>query len=442
MPANEAPCSIHCASFDAERFWKDPEQSKLPALPDKEAGRIVDCMDELLFVFTKPGDVLLTRTRMQPAHRQYLRMLGFQFVSNDVDLGVEQDGGKSIFQLMAEYEYGAYLQTLCRSAATLEPFAITPCTQEAASKHGWLFEGPPISVIRQVNAKRYSTQMKDRLGLKNVSVIVEDSASLEQVGREFIQSGAFLIKDDFGVSGTGNLLIDSIHALERITSYIRGQEQKGRRTFFILEPFLDKEVDFSCQFHIKRDGSYQLLSVQKLANAQFSYQESSTPDPAFRSMLEKERYFEWMEQVAKLLHQDGYFGHVCIDSMLLKDGSLVPIVEINARKSMSLIKHQMDEYAAKLSLGNSQTYYAFSHTGNTFEALLQRMEEERLLFHPDRGAGVIPMTANTVERNWRPDRPFRGRLYASLVGSTEEERSHAGARMRLLLGEMSFQLLN
>ncbi|MFD1906532.1 hypothetical protein ACFSQ7_25010 [Paenibacillus rhizoplanae] len=51
-----------------------------------------------------------------------------------------------------------------------------------------------------------------------------------------------------------------------------------------------------------------------------------------RMVLERAGYFDVMIQVANDLFKDGYFGPVCIDSMVLKDGTLVPIVEINARK--------------------------------------------------------------------------------------------------------------
>ncbi|MFD2876798.1 hypothetical protein ACFTAO_13755 [Paenibacillus rhizoplanae] len=57
-----------------------------------------------------------------------------------------------------------------------------------------------------------------------------------------------------------------------------------------------------------------------------------------------------MEEACKDLFETGYHGEVCIDSMLLASGELVPIVEINARKSMGLINHHINQYVRQYSL--------------------------------------------------------------------------------------------
>ena len=70
---------IVMGTFDPETRWRDPALARLPAMPDKERESIVLCMDELLFPFCGPDDVLYTRCKIDPALHEYLNGLGFLF---------------------------------------------------------------------------------------------------------------------------------------------------------------------------------------------------------------------------------------------------------------------------------------------------------------------------------------------------------------------------
>ena len=73
-------------TFDAERFWRDPNLAKLPSFHDPEMENIVMAMDELLFPFCEAQDKLITRYRMNVCHKEYLHEIGFKFLSNSTDL--------------------------------------------------------------------------------------------------------------------------------------------------------------------------------------------------------------------------------------------------------------------------------------------------------------------------------------------------------------------
>ncbi len=103
---------------------------------------------------------------------------------------------------------------------------------------------------------------------------------------------------------------------------------------------------------MNENGDFELLSVQKLINQDFAYVGSYSADEAFMADLEEKGYFDQMRVIGEALHGEGYYGDVCVDSMVLEDGDIYPMVEINARKSMSLIKHHIDTYVEKFSLDN------------------------------------------------------------------------------------------
>ncbi|WP_261301689.1 hypothetical protein [Paenibacillus andongensis] len=435
---------IHCGTFDAEQYWREPDLAKLPGLADPENLRIVAMMDELLFVFCSPSEALITRKAMNQAHKQYLTGIGFRFENNSFDVDGElKQLNKSMLQLLAEADASAFAK-VAAGKPELVPFAPIPFTGEASERHGFVCRMPSMDIIRRVNTKTYSTDMKERLGLPNVSFIASSCAELRETGASLLKKGAFLIKDNYGVSGQGNLFIDSASILERVIAYTESQEKKGKQVRFVVEPYLDKLCDFSCQFSIDESGEYRLISLQRLANDEFAYQESYTPEPEFLQLLEGEGYFELMRRTAEELYKDGYYGHVCVDSMQLKDGGLVPLVEINARKSMSLIKHQIDRYLAPHELQGNLRYFSLRSVNADlrFEDLISGMEEAGILYQPGMSAGIIPLTANTLTINRKPGKPYKGRLYVSMASRNADIRKDLLMQLHSLFKTLSLQVLN
>lgn len=454
---------IYMGTFEAEAYWKDPDTASLPALPDRSGAAIVAAMDELQFCFCGQGDVLLTRYAMSPVHRQYISGFGFRPAVNEHDLSRDETAGPgssaSVFELLCRRREDGLPGLPELQDCLLAPFAYLPYTEEAAKAWGIRLHQPSLETVRKVNAKTYSSMLKRSLGLANPGLIVASAAELEQEGRKLLAGGTFLVKDDFGVSGKGNLHITSMQMLERIVAYLGQQERKGKRVCFILEPFLEKEQDFSCQFVISEAGEVEIVSVQLLANSSFSYRESLLPDPGFMEMLEEKGYFSLMKAVGRQLWADGYFGDVCVDSMTLRDGSLEEIVEINARRSMSLIKHRIDLLLAERSLRGSMTNYTLSHQGTLpYEVLLDKLERAELLFTDSREEGVMPLSANTLYVNTggrdapNPDndvngvegtgRKGKGRLYLAMIAENQARKVQLTQRLERFFADNRFAVLN
>ena len=70
--------------------------------------------------------------------------------------------------------------------------------------------------------------MKDKIGIPNISSIVIGTDSLLKTGLEMLKTGSFIIKDSFGVSGKGNLLVTSEGILKIITDYLRNAGKKRK----------------------------------------------------------------------------------------------------------------------------------------------------------------------------------------------------------------------
>jgi hypothetical protein len=424
--------TVHLGTFDAETFWRDPGLARLPALPDPAAGRIVTAMDELLFPGCRPGDVLLTRFPMDAALANYLEQIGFVFEHNRIALddGAMRESQASIFEI-AQTAPPLLVHELLAGVSQVAPYAIIPATEAFCRKYSLPFAGPALAAVVQVNSKVYSHWLAVELGLKDYGCQVGSAAELIEEGRRYLTQGPLVIKDPFGVSGKGNLVIQSGTMVDRIGAHLAAQEKEGKNVSLVLEPFLAKKLDFSCQLCIEPDGRMHFLSLQRMYNQQLAYRGSSRLGAEQVAVLEQSGYFHKLEAVAARIYRDGYWGDLCIDSMALQDGTVVPVVEINARKSMGLINHYLDEFFSPDRLHSSLGCLSVGCPGPFhFAELLEKLEGAGLLFTQKQRRGIMPLSTNTLTINLgqpgqlgSPSGVRKGRFYFSILAAPEEREA-------------------
>lgn len=409
--------TVVLGTFDSEAWWRSPNSSMLPSMSSSQA--VTMGMDELLFPLCKEQDILFTRQPMDEHLRSYLSQLGYTFTHVHCRNPVHADDYTlHVFDLlMAD---ASYYQQLLPQDAQISPYSILSDTSELVRRFNFGNQFPSLDTVRAVNSKIYSHELRQRLDIRNSSSIAESSEELLTCGLQLLQTGQVLVKDPLGVSGKGNMLISSERMLRRIAAYLKEQENRGKETRLILEPLLDKKEDFSCQLFITEQGDVQYISVQQMVNESFSYSGSYPADPGFIEMLWKNNYFSIMEEACKDLFETSYHGEVCIDSMLLASGELVPIVEINARKSMGLINHHINQYVRQYSLFSFLTFISAGYsTEVTMLQFLKALGANKLLFTQENRQGIIPLGANTLfgsgntafpeaESEWR-----KGKLYVA-----------------------------
>ncbi|MCD1257236.1 hypothetical protein B5M42_000105 [Paenibacillus athensensis] len=445
--------SLVAGSFDAEQFWREPGASQLPSMPDKERAFIIGAMDELLFALCSEGDALLVRYGLPVAQHAYLYRLGYRFEANRAPLteaALTPSSPRSVFALGLEAEAAPAVERLSPQGRRLSAYAVIPQLAEFADRYGLAHNAPSYEAVRAVNSKIYSHHMYERLGLISPGVVAESAEELQRIGERLLAEGPFLIKDPFGVSGKGNMLVSAPPLLQRVVKHLLAQEQQGRSSRFLLEPLLEKETDFSCQFRIDDDGRWSLLSVQTMVNDAFAYLGSAQAGPELMTVLEQAGYFTLMERIAGELFKDGYRGNVCVDSMRLTDGALVPIVEINARQSMGLINAGLDRYLSDFGLTGSLISLSLGYERRfDYAAWLAELEREELLFLPGRSSGLIPLAANALclaaqlaEAPQAAGKLFKGRSYVCIAARHAEERLQLLGRYRQFLQSRRFAIYN
>ncbi|MBN3525227.1 peptide ligase PGM1-related protein [Paenibacillus apiarius] len=457
---------IALGTFDAEAYWRPAELAALPAIRAAQRHSAAGFMDELLFPLSGEGGVLVTRHAMNEAHKAYLRDIGFRFRSLSIGKTASRgaDRRDDIFQAIAGHPAQAEWRNLLRELPCA-PYAVIPSAAELARRYNLAGMIPAADVVAKVNSKAYSLRLAEELELKPQGRLAVDAAEVERIGTELLrQSGRLVMKDPYGVSGSGNLAVDSSALLGRLASYLRVQQKAGKRVMLLLEPWLAKQADFSCQLFIAADGRITLLGVQRMVNRQLNYAGSRAAEAELTERLAEAGYFAAMERLAVRLYQEGYFGPVCVDSMLLENGDVYPVVEINARHSMGMLNHCLDthfegdgrqSFLTCLQLGlpewalhraeraepviaSGSADIVRTAAAEMFARLLDQLDQAGLLFKPEHRTGIVPLSANTLFTPTGGN--TSGRWYVSLVADSLRESEALSKQLHHMLSELGFRL--
>jgi hypothetical protein len=440
-------------TFNAEKFWRDTDLAELPRLEDRNFGHLVLSMDELLFPFASgPEDTLITLFGFDETLAGYLHENGFGFTPNRFPFAFREPENQdlTVFDHLAD---PSSIGILAGSDLpdSLDIYAVVPGLESFCRSSGIPYHFPGFDTVRRVNSKYYSHKLIRELGLGDYGHIVNSCSGLrETVTRMYDFGKGFLIKDLMGVSGNGNQFFNSARLFDKIVQFLEKQESSGARIQFLLEPCFDKESDFSCQLMVPETGPVQLVSIQRIYNNKFTYLGAVTAEPSFLQWLGDRGYLDTVVRVGEQLRKDGYRGEVCIDSMILKGGTIIPIVEINARKSMGLINFRIDNRLEPFGVKSlfSSVNVGYRKGENCFQGLLDTLEGNGLLFGTQSPTGILPLSANTlfVPEGFNPgisaDEFCKGRFYYSAVSGNLEDQLALQQRLKDVLKSMAFTVYN
>lgn len=198
----------------------------------------------------------------------------------------------------------------------LETWGYSLLAKAWAETKGLRYSMPPWDVIKMVNSKTYSFSKSPLPG----SRLLFRGDSLEK---------GTVLKNCYGSAGRGLVLSESPEAL----SFCEAEWERGLPV--ISEPFVDRFVDFSTQWHISQGGEIAYIGATICKTTKLGMHKSNLAQRKKIPFLDEHQFFvsEVLEEIAQM----GYFGPIGFDAMLYNNHKLQPIVEINARKTMGLV---------------------------------------------------------------------------------------------------------
>jgi hypothetical protein len=139
------------------------------------------------------------------------------------------------------------------------------------------------------------------------------------------------IKDPYGASGRGILLVSSADRVQRLLA-----RQNGGRVISegcVVEGWYPVEVSHNSQWLVLPSGEVFPLGSSEQLLADQKYKGNFMPMPS--RTREPEALREQQRRIAVHAHAAGYRGVLGIDSVLTRQGELFPVIELNGRFNLS-----------------------------------------------------------------------------------------------------------
>ncbi|GAA1965098.1 hypothetical protein [Kitasatospora viridis] len=416
-----APPRVLFGSFDAERSWEARGgRSALPSLAPGPAAAALAGADELLLQLCGPRDLLLTGRPMVPELladlRSHAALGAVATVPGDPAVPVEE-------RLAAGAGAG-----LGASAHTPLPYAVLPVTPAAVAGLGGTAAVPEPAAVLAVNAKTWANAFCAAHGVEGAA---RTAGSAEELEREVGRLGyPVVLKSAHGVAGRGSMVVTDALRLGAVLRYQRARAA-DRGEPLLVQRLYQRAADFSAHFDLAPDGSMGEVAFRGMTNTGLSFAGSDTLDERVEARLRADDgYLRVLAALGAELGAAGYWGPVCVDGLIATDGTLVPVLDVNARLSMGRIALALDAAApTRLTRLSFAAVRCSGEPRDSYLTIRRMLAEAGLAVTGDRGHGVRVLTAATL-------RAPVGRCYYVVQADTTEQVAESERRLRELLAQL------
>lgn len=421
---NDIPLVL-VGNFEVEEAWAEGEIG-LPRLGGPSAtASLVNQMDEFALLLGKSIDHVILKSKPDDDHLAYLAALGLDLPHvhvtdvSDPERTVTEDALDSP-ALLAE------LRSLAENGSRVFAHGLSDREVRLAQSTGLHTVHPALDVVKTVNGKGYSRDLCDELGIPQASGwvchTVDDFVSRAHEIRYRIDTGERVgVKDAFGVSGKGIVVLDDPRRLDQLIRMVerRAARSGNDRLAVVVESWADKDRDFNYHFTISRSGTVEFDFVQEAITESGVHKGHRLGSRLDEELVDTLR--DHAQLLGDRLYRDGFWGPVGVDAITVNNGSMLPVLDINARNNMSTYQVPLRERF----LGSDQVAMA-RHYPLTLSARLPFHAVTRILgdaiFTPESGRGVIINNFATVNAALAgADSTFSGRLYGFLLADSEAD---------------------
>ncbi|WP_432828457.1 ATP-grasp domain-containing protein [Dactylosporangium sp. CA-092794] len=413
-------------NFEVEDEWARDEIG-LPTVGGRASTAIVNRMDEFAVLLAGKGDYVVLKSAPDPDYLAYLESLGLDLP--EILVADEHDPANSVtVDALRSARLLDELRAVAARGAYLLPHGISVLEEQLCASTGLASALPPASLVKSVNSKVYSRRVATELGLPQAPgwecESVADFAAAAAGARTALAAGRrFGVKDAFGVSGKGIVVVDDERKLDQLVRMVtrRAERSGDQRIALVVEQWASKAVDLNYHFTVGRDGSVRFDFVKEAITENGVHKGHRIP--ARISAAHHAQIEQTAAALGGRLAADGFYGVVGVDAIVTTDGGLLPVLEINARNNMSTYQTGLQEaFMAAGTVGMARQYELSLDAEVGFAAMQERLGD--LLYTTTNGRGLLVnnfATVNAAAAQQEPGRRFSGRLYGLLLAGSETE---------------------
>jgi Pre ATP-grasp domain/ATP-grasp domain len=325
---------VYVCNFEAERQWAGGHVG-LPGVRLASAPAVVQRMEELGALLAGPEDYLLVKHGLDDGYLRYAEELGFAPPTVLRPENVAQDRSTTEDALDSPGLLGTLAELGTRGARLL-PMGTSVLEQKLSETCALPLAGPPADTAERVNSKIYSRRQTGQAGLREVPGHCCETVSDFAVAlRSFGPDRPLVVKDAYGVSGRGLVVLDSPAKVARILRMVerRAERTGDDRLEVVVEHWLTRRCDLNYQLTVAADGAVTFDFVKVALTESGVHKGHIVPAELDSGQLDEIR--NAADLIGGLLYRDGFTGVAGIDAVVGADGTLYPVLEINARLNMS-----------------------------------------------------------------------------------------------------------
>jgi D-alanine-D-alanine ligase-like ATP-grasp enzyme len=414
---------VFLGNIEVEEQWARGEPG-LPTISSAAAKAVTHRMDELALLLGGEPDSVALKAEPDPGYAAYLAEYGLS-LPKLLAVAAQQPGRTVTLDLLEDPVCRARLSELGAAGAYLAPHGMSEWEQRLAEECGLGLATSPAELSKRVNSKIFSRRLADRLGLRQPDGLCcetpEDlGGAVDFVADQLAAGRKAVVKDAFGVSGKGVMVVDD----ERRLAWLRRTAQRARRRGeglrLVVEEWIGKRADLNYQVTIARDGSVS-FDFDKEAITEGGVHKGHRMPPRLTPGQTEEIRTAGLK-IGAALAEEGYQGVAGMDALIATDETVYPMIEINARFNMSTYQAALHEaFVGEGCAAQARQYPMRLHAPLPFN-VLRRELADLLLDAPGETGAVINnfATLNAAAEQAEGKEHFDGRLYAFLVGPDTE----------------------
>ncbi len=306
----------------------------LPWQPDKTSLALEADLECLILGCCRKDDAALLRKEPSVEHLARLKQAGFEIpeILTEKTLPGRKLGGMRPWAWSPE------------ASAMFKPHA---AAVSSAMDQPWREPMPALWFSKEIGLL-----LEKEIGpVAETGRLFSDEEAVMNEAVRLLEAGQVLFKAPFSHAGRGHLRVNHQSDPEKTRGWVRNTLAAHRGV--VLEPWLDRVLDFSALYEMHADGRVTMLGLTHMENDAAGRFLGIRVGPKWGSVLNEElaafvygasgmmRIYQEVipSKLASLL--PGYVGPLCVDALIHRkpDGSLVlkPVVELNVRTTMGRI---------------------------------------------------------------------------------------------------------
>lgn len=332
IKGNDTSKVVFLFNIGIEKYWF----SDVPTITNNREDIVVNHLEEMMFMIAKSQDIVILRNSPRKEYVDYLIEHGYQIPK--ILCAALQDESKSVTELIMNDDV---IISELKNISEVEqlyfvPYGVSQIEESFAKKCDLELIGGPSHICKKLSNKVFAREITEELGLRVTKGFVCNTIDgvLEKAEQLLSEEGKIIIKNPTGASGKGLWIIDSEQKLKIVSLVLkRLYTNNNSPDKWLVEKWENKKKDLNIQVYISKSGHINVFSIKEQLLDGTVYIGSLFP-PDISSALIKQCE-ECGKQIGKKAFELGYNGILGIDSIITDNNELIPVIEINARFTLS-----------------------------------------------------------------------------------------------------------